>query len=85
MVDCSDSDGKVSATKKKRDQDVAAFLPTRPHRSGKKRVVYFTKSDSETEPDEDNNEALKKRSFKKKANAIDNDMTSSSSAPTQTT
>jgi hypothetical protein len=53
MDDSSDSDGKVSATKKKRDQDVVAFLPPRPRRSAKKRMVYYTKSDSETEFDED--------------------------------
>ena len=55
MDDCSDSDGKVSATKKKRDQDVVDFLPQQPSRSAKKRVVYFTNSDSETESDEDGN------------------------------
>ena len=55
-MDYSDSDRKVPATKK------------RPSRSAKKRVVYFDKSDSELESDEDGNEASKKRSFKKKAN-----------------
>jgi hypothetical protein len=34
-------------------------------------VVYFTKSNLETESDEDIDKAPKKRSFKKKANAID--------------
>jgi hypothetical protein len=34
-------------------------------------VVYFTKSNSETESNEDIDKAPKKRSFKKKANAID--------------
>ena len=34
-------------------------------------MVYFTKSNSETESDEDINKVPKKRSFKKKANAID--------------
>ena len=56
MDDCSDSDRKVPATKK---------LPSR---SAKKRVIYFDKSDSELESNEDDNEASKKRSFKKKAN-----------------
>jgi hypothetical protein len=69
----NDSDGKVSVTKKKRDQDNVALLPQRPSRSIKKRVVYFPKSDSETESDEDGNMAPKKRSFKKKANGIDSD------------
>jgi hypothetical protein len=55
-MDYSDSNRKVPATKK------------RPSRSAKKRVVYFDKSDSELESDEDGNEASKKRSFKKKAN-----------------
>ena len=36
-------------------------------------MVYFTKSDSETESEEDGDEAPKKRSFEKKANAIDSD------------
>jgi hypothetical protein len=49
-------DRKVPATKK------------RPSRSTKKRVVYFDKSNSELESDEDGNEASKKRSFKKIAN-----------------
>ena len=56
MDDCSDSYRKVSATKKI------------PSWSTKKRVVYFAKSNSELESDEDGNEASKKRSFKKKAN-----------------
>ncbi len=56
MYDCSDSDRKVSATKKIHS------------RSTKKRVVYFTKSDSELESDEDVNEASMKRNFKKTAN-----------------
>jgi hypothetical protein len=56
MDNCSDSDRKVSATKKI------------PSWSTKKRVVYFAKSNSELESDEDGNEASKKRSFKKKAN-----------------
>jgi hypothetical protein len=55
-MDYSDSDRKVPATKKI------------PSRSAKKRVVYFDKSDSELESDEDGNEASKKRSFKKIAN-----------------
>ena len=59
--DCSDLDRKVPVNKK---------LPSR---SAKKRVVYSDKSDSELECDEDSDEAPKKRSFKKKANAIDND------------
>jgi hypothetical protein len=54
------SDRVVSSTKK---------LPSR---SVKKRVVYFAKSDSELESDEDGDEAPKKRSFKKKANATNN-------------
>ena len=41
MYDCSDSDRKVSATKKIHS------------RSTKKRVVYFAKSDSELESNED--------------------------------
>jgi hypothetical protein len=62
MDDCSDSDGMVSATKK------------RPSRSTKKRVVYFSNSsNSELEFDEDGNEAPKKRSFKKNANTTDSD------------
>ena len=69
MDDCSDSGGKVSATKKKRDQDVVDFFPQQPSRSAKKRVIYFTKSDSELESEDDGDEAPKKRSFKKKANA----------------
>jgi hypothetical protein len=56
MDNCSDLDRKISATKKLTS------------RSAKKRVVYFTKSDLETESDEDSDEAPKKRSFKKKAN-----------------
>jgi hypothetical protein len=59
-MDNSDSGRKVPATKK---------LPSR---SAKKRVVYFDKSDSELESDEDGDEAPKKRSFKKKANATNN-------------
>jgi hypothetical protein len=61
MDDCSDLDRKVPVTKK---------LPSR---SAKKRVVYSDKGDSELECDEDGDEAPKKRSFKKKANPIDND------------
>ena len=61
MDDCSDLDRKVPVNKK---------LPSR---SAKKRVAYSDKSDSELECDEDSDEAPKKRSFKKKANAIDND------------
>ena len=53
MNDCSDLDRKVPATKK---------LPSR---STMKRVVYFDKSDSELESDEDGDEVSKKRSFKK--------------------
>jgi len=56
MYDCSDSDRKVSATKKIHS------------RSTNKRVVYFTKSDLELESDEDVNEASMKRNFKKTAN-----------------
>ena len=52
-MDYSDSDRKVPATKKI------------PSRSAKKRVVYFDKSDSELESDEDSDEVSKKRSFKK--------------------
>ena len=59
--DCSDLDRKVPVNKK---------LPSR---STKKRVVYSDKSDSELECNEDSNKAPKKRSFKKKANAIDSD------------
>jgi hypothetical protein len=55
-MDYSGSDRKVPATKK------------RPSRSAKKRVVYFVKSDSELESDEDGDDASKKRSFKKIAN-----------------
>jgi len=58
MDNCSDSDRTVSATKKI------------PSWSTKKRVVYFAKSNSELESDEDSNEASKKRSFKKKANTM---------------
>ncbi len=62
MDDCSDSDGMVSATKK------------RPSRSTKKRVVYFSNSsNSELEFDEDGDEAPMKRSFKKNANTTDSD------------
>ena len=61
MDDCSDLDRKVPVNKK---------LPSR---SAKKRVVYSDKGDSELECDEDGDEAPKKRSFKKKVNAIDND------------
>jgi hypothetical protein len=70
MDDCSNLDGKVSTTKKKRDKDDVALLPQQPSRSAKKRAVYFTKSDSELESEDDNIKAPKKRSFKKKANAI---------------
>ena len=70
MDDCSNLDGKVSTTKKKRDKDGVALLPQQPSRSAKKRAVYFTKSDSELESEDDNIKAPKKRSFKKKANAI---------------
>ena len=61
MDGCIDSDRVVSSTKK---------LPSR---SVKKRVVYFAKSNSELGSDEDGNKAPKKRSFKKKANATNND------------
>ncbi len=64
----------IKMDEKKRDQDVMAFLPLRPCRSAKKRVVYYTKSDSETESDEDSDKAPKKRSIKKKTNAIDSDI-----------
>ena len=83
MDDRSDLDEKVAAAKKKwrtasvgakaaedddnDDQDAAATLPPRHHRSAKKRVVYFTKSDWETESDEDGDDAPKKGSAKKKA------------------
>jgi hypothetical protein len=60
MDDCSDLDRKVPVNKK---------LPSR---SAKKSVVYSDKSDSELECNEVSNKAPKKRSFKKKANAIDN-------------
>ena len=53
MDDCSDSEEKVSATKKKREQDNVDFLSQSPRRSTKKRVVYFAKSDSELESNED--------------------------------
>ena len=53
MDDCSDSEEKVSATKKKREEDNVDFLHQRPCQSTKKRVVYFAKSDSELESDED--------------------------------
>jgi hypothetical protein len=55
-MDYSNSDRKVPATKKQ------------PSRSAKKRVVYFDKSDSELESDEDGDEVSKKRSFEKIAN-----------------
>ena len=61
MDDCIVSNGEVSTTKKQ------------PRRSAKKRVVYFDKSDSDLECDEDGNEAPKKRSFKMKSNATNND------------
>ena len=78
MDDGSDLDGKVAAAKKKwrtasagvkaaEDDQVAATSPPRPRRSAKKRVVYFTKSDSEMESDEDGDEAPKKGSAKKKS------------------
>ncbi len=73
MNDCSDSDGKISATNKKRDQDVVTFLLLRPPRSVKKMVVYFTKSDLELESEDDGDKAPKKRSFMKKASTIDSD------------
>ena len=61
MDGCIDSDRVVSSTKKLPSQSV------------KKRVVYFAKSNSELGSDEDDNKAPKKRSFKKKANATNND------------
>ena len=53
------------------DSDVTAFLLQRPCLSAKKRTTYFTKSDSDTESDENSGKVPKKRSFKKKANAMD--------------
>ena len=61
MDDCIVSNGEVSSTKKQHS------------RSAKKRVVYFDKSDLDLECDEDGDEAPKKRSFKKKANATNKD------------
>jgi hypothetical protein len=61
MDGCIDSDRVVSSTKK---------LPSR---SAKKMVSYFAKSDSELESDENGDKAPKKRRFKKKANATNND------------
>ena len=61
MDGCIDSDRVVSSTKK---------LPSR---SVKKRVVYFSKSDSELGSNEDGDKALKKKSFEKKANGTNND------------
>ena len=61
MDGCIVSNGEVSTTKK---------LPSR---SVKKRVVYFSKSDSELGSDEDRDKAPKKKSFEKKANGTNND------------
>ena len=61
MDGCIDSNRVVSSTKK---------LPSR---SAKKMVSYFAKSDLEFESDENGDEAPKKRRFKKKANATNND------------